>query len=112
MIDILKFSLIKIEWYVEGLSVQRPSSHLLNRMDKLIDESLRDIWFADDALFIVLAYGTTEFVIVHSRTVLPQTPETSHVSRVLDFKDSCVKTPEQFNDDIIEDNLYSQDSTT
>lgn len=58
-------------------------------MNKLIDESLGDIWFADDAFFIVLAYRTTEFVIVHSRTILPQTPETSDMSRVLDLKDPC-----------------------
>lgn len=61
-------------------------------MDKLIDESLRDVWLADDALFIVLPNRAAEFVIVHSRTVLPQTPETSHVSRVFDLEDPCEDT--------------------
>lgn len=61
-------------------------------MDKLIDESLRDIWLADDALFIVLPNRAAEFVIVHSRAVLPQAPETCHVSRIFDFEDPCEDT--------------------
>lgn len=43
-------------------------------MDKLIDQSLRHIWFANDSLLVVLPDGAAELVVVHGWPVLPQTP--------------------------------------
>lgn len=57
-------------------------------MDKLVDQSLGHIRLADDALLVVLPYGAAQLVVVHRWTVLPQSPESRHVSRVLDFENT------------------------
>lgn len=43
-------------------------------VDKLVDQSARHVRLPDDAFLVVLAYGATQFVIVHSWPVLPDPP--------------------------------------
>lgn len=66
--------------------VTHPSSS--QRIDKLIDQSAGNVGLPDDSLLVVLAYGTTQLVIVHSWAVLPDAPQPGHVSRVLYFENS------------------------
>lgn len=47
------------------------SSH---RVDKLVNQPARHVRLPDDAFLVVLAYGATQFVIVHSWPVLPDAP--------------------------------------
>lgn len=57
-------------------------------MAKLIDKSLRPFRLLHDALLVVLPDGAAELVVVHGRTVLAFTPQSSHTNRVFDFEDS------------------------
>ena len=44
------------------------------RVHKLVHQPPGDLRLADDPLLVVLAYGATELVIVHSGPVLPDAP--------------------------------------
>lgn len=55
---------------------------------ELVDQSLRIVSFLDDALLVVLSDGTTEFVVIHGWSVLPLSPKSGYVSRVLNLEDS------------------------
>lgn len=54
------------------LQIGRSSSSY--RVDELVDQSARYIRLSNDAFLVVLAYRATQFVIVHSRAVLPDAP--------------------------------------
>lgn len=43
---------------------------------------------SDDAFLVILANGSTEFVVVHGWTVLPLAPQFGDMNRVLDLEDS------------------------
>lgn len=57
-------------------------------VNKLVDQSLRHVRLADDALLVVLTYGAAQFVIVHSRPVLSESPQPRYMSRVFNFKNT------------------------
>lgn len=57
-------------------------------VDKLVDESARHVGLPDDAFLVVLADGATQFVIVHGGPVLPDAPQSGHVSRIFNFENA------------------------
>lgn len=59
-------------------------------MDELVHQSLGHVGLADDALLVVLADGAAQLVVVHGGTVLPEAPKSRDVSRVFDFKNTCM----------------------
>lgn len=63
-------------------------------VDKLVHQSLRHVRLADDALLVVLAYGAAQLVIVHSRSILSESPQSRNVSRVFDFKNTWWESQE------------------
>lgn len=58
------------------------------RVNKLVHQSLRHIRLADDALLVVLTYGAAQLVIVHSGSILSESPQSGDVSRVFNFKNT------------------------
>lgn len=68
-----------------------PTSHSAAASDwvnKLVHQSLGHIGLANDALLVVLTYGATQLVIVHSRSILPEPPQSCNVSWVFNFKNT------------------------
>lgn len=57
-------------------------------MAKLVDEPLRALSLLHDALLVVLANGSGQFVVVHGRSVLATTPQQRHADGVFDFEDA------------------------
>ena len=57
-------------------------------MTELVDQTLRALRFLHDALAVILAYGATQFVVVHRRPVFAFAPQFGHTHAVLDLKDA------------------------
>lgn len=55
-------------------------------MAELVHESLGSLGLLHDSLFVVLANGSRQFVVVHGRSVLPFPPETSDADAVFDLE--------------------------
>lgn len=55
---------------------------------ELVDETLRVVCLLDNALLVILANRSGEFIIVHCWTVLPLSPQTSYTSRIFNLKDT------------------------
>lgn len=58
-------------------------------VDELVDQPARHLGFSNDSLLVVLTYGATQFVIVHSWPVLPDAPQPCHMSWVFYFENPC-----------------------
>lgn len=63
-------------------------------VNKLVHQSLRHVGLADDALLVVLTYGAAQLVIVHSRSILSESPQSRNVCRVFDFKNTWWESQE------------------
>lgn len=55
-------------------------------MTELVYQSLGPFCLLHDALLVVLANGSTEFIIIHGRAILPFTPKASDSHGVFDLE--------------------------
>lgn len=85
------FKCMMVRWCVLYVSISAFSSHDAAAsywVNKLVHQSLRHIRLADDALLVVLTYGAAQLVIVHSGSILSESPQSGNVSRVFNFKNT------------------------
>lgn len=62
--------------------------HRSDRVHELVDQALGDVGLPDDAFLVILPDGAAQLVVVHGWAVLPNTPQTCHLCRVLDLEDA------------------------
>ena len=56
---------------------------------ELVDQTFGVVGLLDDALFVVLADGSRQLVVVHCWAILSLAPKSRDASGVLNLKDSC-----------------------